>query len=382
MMNKPVVLHYLCRDDFGGGPKNVDITIGHYLPLATQHVTLAREAKLTQLLSSRPDVSIHRLPDLPLYLFPVIVLNLLIVLWKVRPDAIITHGQWSGAIMGMALPFAPRCATAYVVHWCALYHMTSPIRATRNFTLEWLAVRTHQQVVCVSEGNLQQYFYAKLLKDRAKVSVIPNPVVPVAKPKTTTIDSKLTFPPRIEGITTFLFLGRLDDQKRPDWLLTGWKNALDGGLQNARLLILGDGSMRVELENYTSRANMNSTVFFLGYCSNTESYLRDCDVVLMTSMFEGHANVPLEAMAHGKPIIATAADGIRESFTDKQEGYLVHLGDCAALAKRILELAHDSSKRQMMGAKGLERTKQFSMDANRIAYQKMLEGILHLQATQ
>jgi len=269
--------------------------------------------------------------------------------------------------MGLTRPLIRNAAFVYVVHWPALYHMTDPWRASRNFMVEWLSVRGHEEIVFGSEGNLRQYFYARLLSDRTHTWLIPNSIeLPAHEPT-----------PRAAGLPLrFLFLGRLEEQKKPQWLLHGWRAALDLGLRDGMLDVLGDGTMRQQMEELARSLGIADSVRFLGYQSNTGSHLDDCDVLLMTSVFEAHANVPLEAMAHGRPVIATAADGVQESFTDGREGFLVPLGDAQALGARIVQLARDPELRARMGAQGRLRARDFNPQQQREAYRSLLESVL------
>ena len=377
MSEQPVILHYLQRDNYGGGPKNILTVLDHYDGVARQHVATAGSGKLTAACPTGRTVCFHRLINLPVGLFPLAALQLVFLLRRLRPDVVITHGQWGGLIMGLALLFAPKCASIFICQWCSLYHSTDAYRAFRNFVVEWLTFKTHRQIVCVSEGNVRQFMYAGLLADRDRVAVIPNSLDRAELAADGVGSASDCASRRDEEAAKFIFLGRLEHQKRPDWLLRAWKTACDAGLQKARLLVLGDGVLRAESERLASQLGIAGSVSFLGYCPDSAKHLRAADALVLTSLFEGHANVVLEAMACGKPVIAMAADGVQESFTDGVEGHLVNLGDTEAFARRIVELASDPVQRRRMGERGLERARRFSTDEQRVAYQALLSRALN-----
>lgn len=370
MSAAPVILHYLHRDNFGGGPKNVVQVIDALAGLGEQHVVTAGLGRLTEQVKSRPEVKLHTVSDLSPALFPVTAWQLNSVLGQVKPQLVLTHGQWGGMFMGMALRIAAPTKAVFVTQWCSLYESRDAWRSARNWIAEWLAFSKHQHVVCASDGNVRQFLYAGLLDDRSRVTVIPNPVEAPAKADSELI-SRLVPPAHIEGMKTFVFLGRLERQKRPDWLIKAWKSALDKGMKNARLLILGEGSWRARCEFLIRDNILGDTVQLLGHRVDAMSYLQSSDGLLLTSLYEGHANVVLEAQALGIPVLAMDADGVRESFTNPNDSSLVALGDIDAFAWRLKGLA-DGITLQKSGTNAL--TKEQHADAFRQLVSRLLAG--------
>jgi len=335
---KPVILHYLHRDNFGGGPKNVVQVIDALAGLGEQHVVTAGSGRLTEQVRSRPEVTLHTVPDISAALFPVTAWQLNSVLGKLRPQLVLTHGQWGGMFMGLALRLAAPTQAVFVTQWCSLYESRDVWRSARNWLAEWLAFSKHQNIVCASDGNVRQFLYAGLLDDRSRVTIIPNPVEPPVKADPELV-AKLMPPARVPGVKTFVFLGRLERQKRPDWLLKAWKLALNTGMKNTRLLLLGEGSWRSSCEQIIREELMSDTVKLLGHRVDAAAYLQNADGLLLTSLYEGHANVVLEAQALGVPVLAMDADGVRESFSASEQGSLVSLGDVPAFARKLCALA-------------------------------------------
>jgi glycosyltransferase involved in cell wall biosynthesis len=79
------------------------------------------------------------------------------------------------------------------------------------------------------------------------------------------------------------------------------------------------------------------------------------DLFLMTSQFEGLPVAMLEAMALGKPVVATAAGGIPEVIVDGQEGRLAPVGAVALLAQQVKALLDDAEQRKTMGRRGAHK---------------------------
>ncbi|MCD6052101.1 MAG: glycosyltransferase, partial [Verrucomicrobia bacterium] len=280
----PIILHYLHRDNFGGGPKNVVQVIDALAGLGEQQVVTAGAGRLTEQLKSRPEVKLHKISDLSPALFPVTAWRLNSLMSKVRPQMVITHGQWGGMFMGMALRMAAPVQGVFVTQWCSLYESRDAWRSARNWLAEWFAFSRHQHIVCASDGNVRQFLYSGLLDDRSRVAIIPNPLEPPTLAEAGVI-ARLTPPARVEGLKTFVFLGRLERQKRPDWLLMAWKRALDGGMKNARLLILGEGAWRARCQKIIRDQLLSDSVTMLGHRTDAAWYLQSSDGLLLTSLY-------------------------------------------------------------------------------------------------
>ncbi len=82
----------------------------------------------------------------------------------------------------------------------------------------------------------------------------------------------------------------------------------------------------------------------------------------MTSIYEGHARIPLEAMLNEKPVVASDVDGVALSFTDGEQGYLVPPGDIETFAQHLLTLLRDPEHCVRMGEKGKLRARDFHPD--------------------
>ncbi len=154
-----------------------------------------------------------------------------------------------------------------------------------------------------------------------------------------------------EGLS-LLFVGRLTAIKGVFVLLDALENVAETG---ARLTLIGDGPDRAALEAETRRRGLD--VAFLGYRSQAEvaAALRDADALVLPSFAEGVPVVLMEAMASGRPVIATQVGGVSELVTPKA-GILVAPGNSEALASAIRSLAESPpAQRTAMGEAGRDR---------------------------
>ena len=113
------------------------------------------------------------------------------------------------------------------------------------------------------------------------------------------------------GRRTMTVVGRLDAQKGLDWLLQ-LAPRIFSRRPNHDLLIVGDGPAKTLLTRRASELGIDHRVRFLGWRADVPEILAASDVLLLPSEWEGLPNVVLEAMALGKPVVARAAQGVRE----------------------------------------------------------------------
>jgi glycosyltransferase involved in cell wall biosynthesis len=132
---------------------------------------------------------------------------------------------------------------------------------------------------------------------------------------------------------------------------------------DARFVILGEGELREALERQVREYHLEKHVLLPGFRTDVLGCLKGFDVFAMSSVTEGLGTSLLDAMACGKPVVATTAGGIPEVVKDGETGLLVPPRDDAAMARAIVALLGDAHARQTMGAAGLARvSERFSVE--------------------
>jgi len=159
-------------------------------------------------------------------------------------------------------------------------------------------------------------------------------------------------------------VGRLSHEKDYATLL----RAL-AALPGPRLLLVGHGPARGELERLTGELGLGERVAFLGERSDVPRLLAACDLFALSSLTEGISMALLEAMAGGLPVAATAVGGTPELVIPGETGLLVPPGDPAALAQAMGALLADPERSQAYGQAGARRVaERFSLEAMAKAY--------------
>lgn len=122
-----------------------------------------------------------------------------------------------------------------------------------------------------------------------------------------------------------------------------------------QFLVVGDGERRAELERLGRHLALNDQVRFLGWRQDLERIYADLDLVVLTSANEGLPVSVIEAMASGKPVVATRVGGVPDLVEDGVTGLLVPPENPAAVAEAIGALLADARRRQTFGQAGRKR---------------------------
>jgi len=158
-------------------------------------------------------------------------------------------------------------------------------------------------------------------------------------------------------------VGRLRREKGQATLLESMKTVIQE-LPDAVLIVVGNGPDRPYLEEMAKKLGIDSHVKWLGEKDHEEviRLYSILDVVVVPSLFEGFGLTAAEAMAAGRPVIASNVDGLTEVIQGGVNGLLVPPGDIQVLARVILELILNPTKAASMGASAREDIeKKFSL---------------------
>jgi len=174
-----------------------------------------------------------------------------------------------------------------------------------------------------------------------------------------------------EGIKSsevvFLHIGSFSPQKNHRLLVEAFAQATKKR-SDLKLLLVGDGELRPDIEKIVREKRLEQNIHFLGLRQDISELLSACDIFILSSNYEGVPMTILEAMAAGKPVIATAVGGVPEVVKDGISGLLVPPQDIQALSNAMVRLADDSSLREGMGKEGRKRALEW-FDINLIVRQ-------------
>lgn len=168
--------------------------------------------------------------------------------------------------------------------------------------------------------------------------------------------------------------GALVERKGIDVLLEALERL---GAAGPRLWVAGDGPEAGALAARADALGLQARVAWLGRRTDVPDLLAACDIFVMPSRAEGLGVAALEAMAAGRPVVASRVGGLGEVVIDGRTGRLVPPGDPAALAAALAELGPDESSRSALGAAGRERLAQGFLAEQMVdAYEALYDEVL------
>ena len=151
-----------------------------------------------------------------------------------------------------------------------------------------------------------------------------------------------------------LFVGNLVPQKGIEYLIKAKKYLK----KDSKLVIVGGGPLLKKLKDITKKENIKD-VLFTGPRTDINNIMAAADIIVLPSISEGFPIVLLEAMAMGKPVVATKVGGIPE-IVDEKVGILVGPKNPRRLADAIEKLLSDEKLRKKLGENGLKKAAKFS----------------------
>ncbi len=228
-------------------------------------------------------------------------------------------------------------------------------------------------IVTVSEGVRESIIDTYKFK-RNQVKAIFNPCdfKKINKLKSKSISNyEINNAFKSENQKIILSVGSLTIQKNYSLLIKAFK--IVRREINCKLIILGEGPERSKLEELCRNLGIDSkSIFFPGFIANPFPYMKDCDLYVMSSLWEGLPNVLIQALACNCKIISTDCDaGPREILEDGKWGRLIKVNDLNELANAMIEELRSKNKNLSNSSKG--RLNRFNIDKVTNQYLDALE---------
>ncbi len=200
-------------------------------------------------------------------------------------------------------------------------------------------------------GNAVKYY-----NPNKEIHIIPLPFHPPKVYKVTRSEFKFLNLKNDDFI--LVTCGRLVKRKAIDVLIRALSKIPS---EKFKLLIMGDGPERENLERIVRKLELENKVFFLGFVDDMEKYkyLNIADIFTLTSMHEGFGIVYMEAMFCGLPIICSNEGGQVDFLKNKENAVLINVGDIEACANAILLLYKDKKMYKKLSDNNRKKVKEF-----------------------
>jgi len=167
------------------------------------------------------------------------------------------------------------------------------------------------------------------------------------------------------------FVGQLDERKGIIYLLEAFKS-VSKQIPKAKLLLVGEGNLKGFIQNWVGENGLTEKVILTGFREDIPDVMRSIDLLALPSLWEGFGIVLIEAMASGKPVVATRTSNIPEVVRDGKTGLLVKPRDSEELAGAIIKLLEEEDLAEEMGRRGREWVKE------RFTLERMLDQLENL----
>lgn len=165
------------------------------------------------------------------------------------------------------------------------------------------------------------------------------------------------------------YLGQAGPDKGIPYLIRAWRQL---NWSDARLLLAGN---QIDTFLMHTRRSGSGNIQLMGFVKSPSDLFNTCSVYVQPSVTEGFGIEILEAMAHGRPVIAAAGAGASEIVKEGVTGFVVPIRDVDAIADKVSWLREHPKEAEAMGAAGVERVKGLSWDKIRAAYVKVWNGL-------
>ena len=358
-------MHVIARLNVGGAALHV-LQLAHEQARRGHDVvvvagTLAGGEESMEYVAEELGVQLVKLPVLQRALSPradtAAIVALRRLLRERRPDVLHTHTAKAGATGRLAALAAGGARPRAVVH---TYHGHV---LSGYFSRRWERVfRWIERALAFTSGTLVA------VSDEVRDDLVGFGVAPASRfavvpygfdlPPWSEADdvSRRTIRAKLGvGDDTFVvgWAGRLTAIKRPLDLVRTLRGLVDQGV-DAVLVLVGDGEDRGAVEALAAELDVAERCRLVGFQKSIRPWYASFDALILTSANEGTPVVAIEALAAGRPVVATRAGGTGTVVRNGESGYLEAIGDTEALARRLARLAADPALRASMGEAGAE----------------------------
>jgi len=240
-----------------------------------------------------------------------------------------------------------------------------------RLVIERLTTARAERHVCVSQNVAEVYRWAGF--DSQKLVVIPNGVDLASRNQSSSdVENPLEL---VDLRRAILYVGRLDKQKGLDRFFRELPLIFQH-LPQHDLVLVGDGQQKDALHRLAARLGISDRVKFLGWRPEAATLIAAADLLVLPSRWEGMPNVILEAMAAGKPVVATQAEGTVELLGIAALEQTTAVGDWTGLRKRLVEIAKNTQLASQLGMKNQIRAAQFSIQTMVERYERLYDATL------
>lgn len=288
-----------------------------------------------------------------------------------QPNIVYCHSSFAG-VFGRLAAIGTHCKVVYNPHgWAFNMRNTSSMKLRVFRTLEQLLEHFTDKIVCISEAEFESAI-ENHISSEDKLELIPNGInIDAVRSSMGVSRSELGI---ADGAFVVGMIGRLSAQKAPDVFIRA-AEIIHKEILNSAFIIVGDGEQREDIENYAKEHGLKLVI--TGWTDEPYRYLKDFDVAMLLSRWEGFGLAIVEYMAAEKNFVATRTDAIPSLVDDNVDGFLVDVDNAEQAAEKVKWLHEHPKEAGVMRRNALQKVIK-KYDINRVIKQhiNMFNGLI------
>lgn len=235
----------------------------------------------------------------------------------------------------------------------AWVHTNLDLHKTFSKELEECYYSKYNNIICVSK-DVKKVFDNRYPIFKEKTEVIYN----LIDKKGIIYKSNLCKNNLNKDKINIIAVGRLSKEKGFDLLLKAHKNLILEKIRH-NIYILGEGPERKNLEEQIKKYSLENSFFLLGFKENPYPFIKEADIFVMPSRYEGYPIALMESIVLGKPIISTNSTGTKELLGNGEYGVMINVNNIEGLAMELKNMILNRERREFFSKKSLERSQIF-----------------------
>lgn len=372
------VCHIITKLELGGAQQNTLYTVTHldrkeFLPL----LITGSEGILIKEANQYPNIPKYYIPHLIRAIRPGQDVLAFSTLWQILkqekrrnsdiPIIVHTHSSKAGILGRWAAKCAGISVIIHSIHGFGFHPYQPFLQRWLFIILEWLTASITTHFIAVSRANINTGIRSGFFSE-SQVSLIRSGI-DIDRFRSSS-DSGSTFRQNRKEMMKELnipehkhivgMIACFKPQKAPLDFVRAIKIVAER-LPDVHGIMVGDGVLRPHIEALIAYEGLERTITLLGWRTDVPALLHLCDMLVLTSLWEGLPRVCPQAMAAGIPIVATNVDGIPEAVHDEVNGFLVAPGDVQGIAEKILYLLNHPERAKGMGLQGQQHVDEFDI---------------------